>query len=98
MNGGAERCNADRLPAAGLRGGNWNNGSQAGAFSMNLNHGPSNWNTNIGSRCCREKHHPIKRQHPGPHGGRHAGADTAASGAVRGWFKLGSGSPRTERR
>jgi hypothetical protein len=33
------------------RGGNWNNGAQAGVFSMNLNNAPSNSNTNIGFRC-----------------------------------------------
>jgi hypothetical protein len=41
------------LPAAGLRGGNWNYGSEAGAFSMSLGYGPSNWSPRIGSRCCR---------------------------------------------
>ena len=40
------------LPAAAIRGGNWNNGTDAGAFALNLNNGPSNWNTNIGVRCC----------------------------------------------
>lgn len=33
------------------RGGNWNNGAQAGVFSMNVNNAPSNSNTNIGFRC-----------------------------------------------
>jgi formylglycine-generating enzyme required for sulfatase activity len=41
------------LPAAGLRGGGWSSGSRAGAFSLNLNYGPSSWHTYIGSRCCR---------------------------------------------
>ena len=42
------------LPAAGLRGGNWNNGTQAGAFALNLNNAPSNSNNNIGFRCARK--------------------------------------------
>jgi hypothetical protein len=42
------------LPAAGIRGGNWNNGTQAGAFSVNLNNAPSNSNNNIGFRCARK--------------------------------------------
>jgi hypothetical protein len=36
---------------AALRGGNWNNGTNAGAFTLNLNNDPSNSNTNIGFRC-----------------------------------------------
>jgi hypothetical protein len=36
---------------AALRGGNWNNGTNAGAFTLNLNNDPSNTNTNIGFRC-----------------------------------------------
>ena len=41
--------------SAFLRGGNWNNGANAGAFALNLNNGPSNWNWNIGFRCTRSK-------------------------------------------
>lgn len=37
----------ERLP---IRGGNWNNGSQAGVFALNLNNARSNTNTNIGFR------------------------------------------------
>jgi len=37
----------ERLP---IRGGNWNNGSRAGAFALNLNNARSNANTNIGFR------------------------------------------------
>jgi len=33
-----------------LRGGNWNNGVQAGVFALNLNNLRSNTNTNIGFR------------------------------------------------
>lgn len=33
------------------RGGNWNNGANAGAMSVNLNNAPSNTNSNIGFRC-----------------------------------------------
>jgi len=36
-----------------LRGGNWNNGSNAGAFYLNLNNTPTNTNTNIGFRVAR---------------------------------------------
>lgn len=35
------------------RGGNWNNGSNAGVFTLNLNNAPTNTNTNIGFRCAR---------------------------------------------
>ena len=35
------------------RGGNWNNTSNAGVFTLNLNNGPANTNTNIGFRCSR---------------------------------------------
>ena len=38
--------NASRLANAG---GNWNNGSNAGAFHLNVNNDTSNSNTNIGS-------------------------------------------------
>ncbi len=34
------------------RGGNWNNGANAGLFYANLNNAPSNTNSNIGFRCC----------------------------------------------
>ena len=33
------------------RGGNWNNGTNSGVFTANLNNDPSNTNTNIGFRC-----------------------------------------------
>ena len=33
-----------------LRGGNWNNGANAGVFALNLNNLRSNVNTNIGFR------------------------------------------------
>jgi hypothetical protein len=35
-----------------LRGANWNNGSNAGLFAVNLNNAPTNTNTNIGLRCA----------------------------------------------
>lgn len=34
-----------------LRGGNWNNSSNAGLFNWNLNNTPSNTDWNIGFRC-----------------------------------------------
>lgn len=40
-----------RRPGALLRGANWNNGSNSGVFTANLNNDPSNTNTNIGFRC-----------------------------------------------
>jgi len=40
-----------RLPN---RGGNWNNGSNAGVFALNLNNPRSNTNTNIGFRPALE--------------------------------------------
>lgn len=53
------------------RGGNWNNGANAGAFTLNLNNTPSNVNTNIGFRCASD-HIPrqnvwciFKDMHPG---------------------------------
>jgi len=36
-----------------LRGANWNNGVNAGVFTMNFNNATSNSNTNIGFRCVR---------------------------------------------
>ena len=36
-----------------IRGGNWDNGANDGAFTLNLNNAPSNVNTNIGFRCAR---------------------------------------------
>ena len=41
------------FPAAGLRGGYWSNGAQAGAFSVTLAHAPSNSGNYIGFRCAR---------------------------------------------
>lgn len=40
------------LNRAVKRGGNWNNGANAGPFSANLNNAPTNTNYNIGFRCC----------------------------------------------
>jgi len=37
-----------------LRGGNWNNTSNAGAFALNLNNTPGNQNNNIGFRCASD--------------------------------------------
>ena len=47
-----------------IRGGNWNNGSNAGVLTLNLNNGPTNTNTNIGFRVARdsnEKESDIKQ-------------------------------------
>jgi RNA-directed DNA polymerase len=37
-----------------IRGGNWNNGGNAGVLTLNLNNAPSNTNTNIGFRVSRD--------------------------------------------
>jgi hypothetical protein len=37
-----------------IRGGNWNNGSNAGVLTLNLNNGPGNTNSNIGFRVSRD--------------------------------------------
>ena len=42
------------LPAAALRGGYWDHGSDAGVFAVNLSSGPSAWSTSHGARCCRQ--------------------------------------------
>ena len=42
---------AVRTGGAALRGGNWNNNTNAGAFTLNLNNSPTNTNNNIGFRC-----------------------------------------------
>jgi len=49
-----------RLP---IRGGNWNNGVNAGVFALNLNNSRSNANTNIGFRPALGE-----SQKPGPYG------------------------------
>lgn len=45
------------------RGGNWNNGANAGPFSANLNNAPSDLNNNIGFRCDEQKEDitPLRR-------------------------------------
>ena len=40
------------IPAALIRGGNWDNGTNAGVFAFNANNATSNWNYNIGFRCA----------------------------------------------
>ncbi|PIN77063.1 hypothetical protein COV15_03245 [Candidatus Woesearchaeota archaeon CG10_big_fil_rev_8_21_14_0_10_34_12] len=52
-----------------LRGGNWNNGGNAGPFCANLNNGPANTNNNIGFRCCsvqETKIIPLRRYYKYP--------------------------------
>lgn len=56
----------ERLP---IRGGNWNNGSRAGVFALNLNNARSNANTNIGFRPAsadRQKGRPQGDGHRAP--------------------------------
>jgi len=42
------------LKHAFLRGGNWNNGDNSGAFTLNLNNAPGDRNNNIGFRCASD--------------------------------------------
>jgi len=42
----------DGLPAAGFRGGDWDDGTGAGAFAVNWNNAPSSWASSYGARCC----------------------------------------------
>ncbi len=51
--GGAANSAFAHLPGAPIRGGNWNNGTNAGVFAVNANNIPSNSNNNIGLRCVR---------------------------------------------
>ena len=48
-----EGVRLEKIAAGFIRGGNWNNGANDGAFTLNLNNAPSNTNTNIGFRCSR---------------------------------------------
>lgn len=48
-----EGMRLEKIAAGFIRGGNWNNGANDGAFTLNLNNAPSNSNTNIGFRCSR---------------------------------------------
>jgi retron-type reverse transcriptase len=54
-----EKIEEDFIVIANLqtvqRGGNWNNGANAGPFCSNLNNDPSDVNNNIGFRCCFEQ-------------------------------------------
>lgn len=45
-----------------LRGGNWNNGSNAGAFALNLNWSGTTSNNNVGFRCARYLPHKFVRR------------------------------------
>lgn len=47
-----ERVVAGLSPRGAIAGGNWNNGSNAGRFALNLNNAPTNTNNNIGFRCA----------------------------------------------
>jgi len=42
----------DNMPAAGIRGGNWDGGAIAGVFSLNLLHSPWDASSSIGFRCA----------------------------------------------
>ncbi len=60
-----KRYRVESPPSGGaaLRGGNWNNGSLAGPFALNLNNDASNSNTNIGFRCVWVGVGNLGRQH-----------------------------------
>lgn len=44
-------CSLVRCGGAALRGGDWNNGTNDGVLTLNLNNAPSNVNNNVGFRC-----------------------------------------------
>lgn len=52
---------------APIRGGNWNNGSNAGVFALNLNNSSANSNINVGFRDCVHKssHSKLLKVHTG---------------------------------
>jgi hypothetical protein len=55
-NGALELCVGQgyvKMTRGFIRGGNWNNGTNAGAFALNLNNAPTDTNTNIGFRVAR---------------------------------------------
>lgn len=58
-----------------IRGGNWNNESNAGVFNLNLNNERTNSNTNIGARPDSDSPRSLQK-HGGAKGGvfRHFGA------------------------
>jgi formylglycine-generating enzyme required for sulfatase activity len=41
------------LPFAGVRGGDWGNGTKGGAFAISFDNGPSYNGSTVGFRCCR---------------------------------------------
>ncbi|RJO70450.1 MAG: hypothetical protein C4523_05390 [Myxococcales bacterium] len=42
------------IPAAAIRGGNWNQGAQAGVFALSLTSAPPYWELSSGFRCARK--------------------------------------------
>jgi len=63
-----------RLSMAPISGGNWNNSSQAGVWTLNLNNNRTNSNNNNGSRSDSDS--PRSRQR---HGGAKGGVFLRAS-------------------
>ncbi len=47
------------INSAVKRGGNWDNGADAGPFCANLNNLPTDTNNNIGFRCCNSSQSQI---------------------------------------
>jgi formylglycine-generating enzyme required for sulfatase activity len=43
---------AGGMPFAGLRGGSWNDGREAGAFHVNWSNSPASTSSSVGVRCC----------------------------------------------
>ena len=48
----ADRDEGENTAVVFIRGGNWNNGSNDGPFTLNLNWGTGNTNNNVGFRCA----------------------------------------------
>jgi len=47
------------IPAAAVRGGGWASGTDAGAFALYLNNGPSSWDVYFGFRCAAHLPAPL---------------------------------------
>lgn len=75
-----------------IRGGNWNNGANAGVFYLNLNNARSNSNTNIGARPDSDS--PRSQQW---HGGTKGGVFLRAARPAKSAFRRLSGRPATSR-
>ena len=75
-----------------IRGGNWNNGSNAGVFNLNLNNARSNSNTNIGARPDSDSPRTARAD-----GGTKGGVFRRAARPAKSAFRRLSGRPATSR-